>query len=152
MPSEVERKVVPRRLSPDAAPRQNQTLERLSDLDLIHRLSGSSSSEVDDVEQELRRRGFDELALSMARRVADPEPRVRRQLCESLAELPLSPGPWLFWLSYDPEPTVRRLAVSLMSTSQDPRLHRRLREMQSLEADEGVLRHLSKLAEPQVAR
>lgn len=124
---------------------EDTELERLADLDLIHRLTGSSESEVRAVERELRRRGFEALELSLARRVADPDPTVRRALCENLAELPVSPGPWLFWLSYDPDPAVRGLTVALMATSQDPRLHRRLREMQSLETDDRVRGQLKRL-------
>ncbi|MFW6168881.1 MAG: hypothetical protein ACODAD_00225 [Planctomycetota bacterium] len=131
--------------SPDPAPSLDQRLEQLSDLDLIHRLTGSSESEVTAVERELRRRGFESLELSMARRVADPDPSERRELCENLSRLPTAPGPWLFWLSYDPDPLVRRLAVTLMASSRDPRLHRRLREMQSLETDEKVRRQLDQL-------
>ncbi|MFO7903736.1 MAG: hypothetical protein ACQESR_09225 [Planctomycetota bacterium] len=125
--------------------RLKQRLERLSDLDLIHRLTGSSQAEVAAVERELRRRGFEELELNMARRVADPDPRKRRELCENLSRIPTAPGPWLFWLSYDPDPAVRRLAVTLMATSQDPRLHRRLREMQSVETDEKVRGELEQM-------
>lgn len=123
----------------------HQRLEQLSDLDLIHRLTGSSRREVTAVERELRRRGFEELELKMARRLADPDPRQRHELCENLSRLPTAPGPWLFWLSYDPDSAVRRLAVTFMATSQDPRLHRRLREMQSSETDAKVRGQLDQL-------
>lgn len=152
----VDRDVRPSPSDRDATPKLNsvpspalapldQRLEQLSDLDLIRRLTGSSQSEVTAVERELRRRGFESLELSMARRVADPDPSERRELCENLSRLPTAPGPWLFWLSYDPDPVVRRLAVTLMASSRDPRLHRRLREMQSLETDEKVRRQLDQL-------
>ncbi len=120
-------------------------LERLADLDLIGRLRGSSPAELEEVEKQLRRRGFDDRQLRQARRVVDPDPRVRRQLAESLADLRGSPSPWLFWLSYDSDPGVRQLVVSLMATTQDPRLHRRLREMRSLETDEAVRAQLERL-------
>lgn len=152
LPVDVEDDAERNYVSRMSATRQDRKLERLSDLELIRQLTGSSSTTVSAVERELRRRGFNELQLSMARRVADPDPRIRRQLCESLAKLPTSPGPWLFWLSYDPDPAVRRLAVSLMSTSQNPRLHRRLREMQSSETDERVRRQLSRLPEQHLRR
>ncbi len=122
-----------------------EDLNQLPDLDLIRQLSQTQRSELVAVEQQLRRRGFNDQQLGLARRVADPDPEVRRQLAESLPDLRSSPNPWLFWLSYDPDPLVRRVVISLMATSQDPRLHRRLREMHSLETDEAIRAQLDKL-------
>jgi len=120
-------------------------LEHLADLDLLERLRGATPTQQNEVENELRRRGFEQQELRMARLLASSDPRARRRLAESLPGLQTPPGPWLFWLSYDDDPMVRKLVVALMASSQNPRLHRRLREMRSLETDAMVRDQLERL-------
>lgn len=134
-------------LAPAAILVADDDLANMSDLELIHQLRSTGPALTEAVEAQLRERGFGDLELSMARQLCDADPAVRRQLAESLSRRNTPPGPWLLWLSYDPEPMVRRLVVSLMATTQDPRLHRRLRELQSLETDESVRAQLDRLSE-----
>ncbi len=127
-----------KQLSATSAPRVEDELERLPDLDLIRRLSDPRSWMACAVEDQLRDRGFRDADIRLARVLASPDPQDRRQLIRSLDRLSKSPSRWLLWLSSDPDPSVRRQAVSLMATSQDPRLQRRLREMLIEELDTGV--------------
>ncbi len=126
------------KLSSAAINRLDDELERLPDLDLIRRLSDPRSWMGAAVESQLEKRGFREKELNLARLLASPDPHQRRELAASLDRLTRSPSRWLFWLSYDPDPSVRQQVVSIMATSHDPRLERRLREMLTTEVDTGV--------------
>lgn len=125
-------------------------LDQVPDLELIRLWNGAGDERARAIEDQLRRRGLSELEVNLARRLADPDPRVRRELVHSLPQLPTSPGKWLFWLSYDPAPEIRRLVVSLMATSHDPRLERRLRTMLVEEADPAVRYQVERLFENQL--
>ncbi|NLX56664.1 MAG: hypothetical protein GXY58_16270 [Planctomycetaceae bacterium] len=109
-----------------------------SDLEVIRGLVERDTGRAADAELTLRQRGFGELDLALARKLASPDAATRRQLAENLTRLPTAAGRWLIWLSQDTDPGVRSAAVSLMVTAQDPRLVRRLREMETSEPDDDI--------------
>ncbi len=113
-------------------------LEHLPDLDLIRRLNDPRTWMATAAESQLENRGFGEAELNLARVVACSDVQKRCQLAASLDRFTKAPSRWLFWLSYDPDPSVRRTVISLMATSQDPRLQRRLRELLTTELDTSV--------------
>ncbi|HEV3416613.1 MAG TPA: HEAT repeat domain-containing protein [Pirellulales bacterium] len=79
---------------------------------------------------ELQRRGLTGPLAELAHRAADPNPAVRQQLAESLPQLPgVDARPWLLELSYDDDPNVRATAVTLMATSGDLELLKRVQQI-----------------------
>ncbi len=90
--------------------------------------------------------------MQLAHQLVDPDTRVRRELLESLADLPVSPNAWLFWFSYDPDPLIRQQVVAMMGCSDDPRLRRRLREMQGIETHDVVRLQLEQIEKLQERR
>ena len=109
---------------------------KFSDIDLMHCLDdGGEASAV--AESELSRRGFRAIHLQLAKRLIDPDPRKRRDLADWLPRIAgVDARPWLLWLSRDVDPDVRLAAVTIMATSSDPELHRRLRGIDAEETDQ----------------
>ena len=125
-------------VAPDAAADMETDMDTWSDLEVIRGLVERDPGRAADAELTLRQRGFRELDLALARKLASPDAATRRQLAENLTRLPTAAGRWLIWLSQDTDPGVRSAAVSLMVTAQDPRLVRRLREMEASEPDDDI--------------
>lgn len=72
-------------------------------------------------EQELRRRGFDETTLQVARGLDDPDPQVRQQLAEALPQMAdVDAMPWLWALAEDSDENVRRTVRNILATSNNP--------------------------------
>jgi len=68
--------------------------------------------------------------VELARRAADPNPAVRLELAESLPTFSgVDARPWLLELSYDDDPRVRTAAVTLMATSGDIDLLKRVQQV-----------------------
>jgi hypothetical protein len=66
----------------------------------------------------------------MGLRLADRDPAVRLELTESLPTLPgIDARNWLLELSYDEDPQVRAAAVTLMATSGDIELLKRVHQV-----------------------
>ena len=122
-------------------------LETLSDLDLIRSLAAHDSELTRQAEAALQRRGFRKMDLALAHQLASPDVAKRQQLAESVGRLPAGAGRWLIWLSQDPDSAVRKAAVSLMVTAQDPSVQQRLRIMENAEADEEVREQLQRWRE-----
>ena len=79
---------------------------------------------------ELKRRGITGPLAELARRAADPNPAVRLELAESLPTFSgVDARPWLLELSYDDDPRVRAAAVTLMATSGDLDLLKRVQQV-----------------------
>jgi hypothetical protein len=95
-------------------------------------------------ERELRRRGFSDVELQLAERLADPNPEVRRDLALALPQLAVDTQRWLVWLSEDDDADVRLAAVTVMATSRDPLLHNRLRELRGSETDARIVQQLER--------
>ncbi len=86
---------------------------------------------------ELIHRGIDGPLLELAAQLADPDPFVRRQLAEQLPQLNgVDARPWLLELSYDADPRVRAAAVTLMATSGDWELLKRVQQVSRDDPDD----------------
>ncbi|MBP89218.1 MAG: hypothetical protein CMJ64_21295 [Planctomycetaceae bacterium] len=122
-----------------AAPPQ-QLAER-SDLEVMQQLAVGTPHAVQAALTELTRRGFRPRDLSLAERLVNPDPSVRLELANTLPQLSrIDSRPWLIWLSSDPDPLVRRSAVSIIATGDDPALFDHLRQVEQIETDDEVLR------------
>jgi hypothetical protein len=92
-------------------------------------------------EQELRALGFEALQLELAMQLTDPNPTVRRELAESLPAMPgIDARTWLIWLSRDAQADVRLAAMSVMATTGDLNLMRRIEQMARRDSDSRVQR------------
>jgi hypothetical protein len=79
---------------------------------------------------ELQQRGITGPLVAMARRLADRDPAVRLDFTESLPTLAgIDARVWLLELSYDEDPRVRAAAVTLMATSGDIELLKRVQQV-----------------------
>jgi HEAT repeat protein len=86
---------------------------------------------------ELERRGLSSPLVDVGRRATDPDPKVRRQLAEALPSLPgVDARPWLLQLSYDENAQVRATAVTLMATSGDLEMVKRLEQISRDDPDD----------------
>ncbi|HEV2968348.1 MAG TPA: HEAT repeat domain-containing protein [Pirellulales bacterium] len=86
---------------------------------------------------ELEHRGLTGPLAELAHGAADPDPIVRRQLAESLPQLPgVDARPWLLELSYDEDSNVRATAVTLMATSGDLDLLKRVQQVSRDDPDD----------------
>ncbi len=106
---------------------------------LMRWLLADDAAVVSRAEAELRRRGFTDIQLKLARCLFNPDPAVRIELARTLPKLTtIDPVPWLLWLSRDPHIEVRLAAISLMATTGDPALLTRIRQMAREDADAAV--------------
>jgi hypothetical protein len=79
------------------------------------------------VEAALRKRGFDETAIEVARKLDHADPKVRQQLAESLPRLSgIDAAPWLWELAEDEDENVRRAARTILATSSNPQTRARV--------------------------
>lgn len=80
------------------------------------------------------------LIAAISRRLADPDPAVRKELAEALPSLSgVDAVPWLLQLARDKDPEVRLTAITLLATTGDPALLARLRA-QALEDSDPRIR------------
>lgn len=99
---------------------------RLETVEVMRRLRADSRFVAAGARAELSRRGFSEVHLELARRLFDPDPEVRKQLARVLPNVQsVDATPWLFELARDPDAEVRRTALALITTTEDPELLRR---------------------------
>jgi HEAT repeat protein len=104
--------------------------KRLEPREVMRRLHATDLRMVAAARAELQRRGMDGSQVELARRVTDPNPEVRRQVAESLPALAgVDAKPWFLELSYDEDPRVRATAVTLMATSGDLELMKRVQQI-----------------------
>ena len=99
---------------------------------------------------ELMRRGFQAAHLELARRLFDPEPETRIRLAHSLPGLQGVDGiRWLLWLARDADAEVRRVAITLLATTGDPKLLEQVERMAREDPDPRIRRQALRLAERQ---
>ncbi len=98
--------------------------------ELMRKLSATDPQIASAARSELDRRGVSGPLLELARRATDANVAIRRQFAESLPQQNgLDARPWLLELSYDDDPTVRATAVTLMATSGDVELLKRVQQV-----------------------
>lgn len=114
----------------------------LPDRALMSFLVGQGEQAAAHAEQILAERGYQPLDLQLARRLVSPNAAARRQMVDWVGRLPTGAGRWLLWLSQDADAGVRQAVVSLMLTAQDPRIVRRLMEMEISDPDEEIRNQL----------
>ena len=120
--------------------------EAAAELRLMFALRSSDPRKRQRAEEDLRALGYEALQLELARQLTDPDPKVRRELAESLSGLPgIDARTWLFWLSRDKTPDVRLSAMTVMATMNDPATLRRIEQMSRLDADERIQRQGERL-------
>jgi hypothetical protein len=114
------------RLDESAAHVDHAALRALPVRSLIRHLHDAPAM-AELAEGELRRRGFDDQTLKVARRLDDADPKVRQQLAESLPGMSeFDPAPWLWELAEDEDEDVRRTARSILATSSNPQTRARV--------------------------
>lgn len=127
--------------SPVAADVNVRTLSDQSIPELLADLRASDRPEIEEaIVRELERRNWNATLIAVARRYADSDWRVRRDLAEQLPRTQLDARPWLLLLSRDADPRVRAVAVGILSTGSDPELDRQMREQEANEPNRDVLR------------
>jgi len=92
-------------------------------LDLMRLLRAEDERTIAGARAELSRRGFGTVHFDLARRLFDPDARVRCQLAVVLPRLQsVDPGPWLLALCRDPTADVRLAAVTAAASLGGPDL------------------------------
>ncbi|HVX60343.1 MAG TPA: HEAT repeat domain-containing protein [Pirellulales bacterium] len=87
-------------------------------------------------EAELKRRGFGPAEIEAGKHLTSENPDERRRWTEALPGMRgVDAKSWLLWLSRDPDAAVRCAAVTLMATSQDPQMLRRVEQVSREDAD-----------------
>lgn len=105
----------------------------------IYRLVSADSDEREAAETALRAIGFGEVHLAVARKFADPQPEVRRQLVDQLArQSVVDARPWLLRLLGDEDARVRLAVAHVLATSGDPQILYALRQQAIDESDPAV--------------
>jgi hypothetical protein len=111
-----------------------QSLARL--LAFNKQLSSSDDEEVMLAMDEMEENDIDPTWLKLARGAVDPDPLVRKELVEALPFIgEFDTQDWFLWLSMDEHVEVRRAALTLMATSNDPVLKKRVREAADGDSD-----------------
>jgi hypothetical protein len=113
-----------------------QALRRIDTLELMRRLQASDGAQTAVIQAELVRRGFNAVHVALAFRLFDPDPRVRLELVQRLPGMPnVEAEPWLLWLAEDKDADVRMAAITLLATTRDPALLRRLERIVEKDPD-----------------
>lgn len=101
-------------------------------LDALREGSGNAPT----IEAELRRMGFEDRHLALARHLTSPRVAERLEWTGRLPSLPeIEADAWLAWLCRDPAPEVRWSAVTLLATADRARAEPILREMSHHDPD-----------------
>lgn len=141
--------------SPSGSPRSRDAsqLQSQPDLEVMRLLHTDDPVLARTAVDELRRRGFTDTHIALARRLTDPDPERRLTFAEMLPRYSnIDARPWLLWLTHDPAPQVRQAAISIIATSTDPQLHKRLQELSQQATDPEVLRQVQKALPTNVRR
>jgi len=122
-------------------------LESVDTVELMRRLQAPDDRTAARARSELVRRGFTETHLALARRIFDPDPKVRMELARLLTELPgVDAAPWLLELSRDEHPDVRLSAIVLMATTGNPALVEAVEAIARQDPDPRVQRQAERIA------
>jgi hypothetical protein len=122
---------------------------RLKPRDVMRQLHVNDPRVVAAARTELEHRGVTGSQVEVARLATDPDPKVRKALAESLPSLAgIDAKPWLLELSYDDDPQVRATAVTLMATSGDLELLKRLEQISRDDPDDYTRAQATKALPP----
>ncbi len=92
-------------------------------------------------------RGLPQRELELGWYLTDPDPDVRRHWLDQLPQLAgIDAAPWLVALSRDDDAEVRRAAMTVMATSNDPQLWQRIEEMAHEDHEPQVQTEAARLA------
>jgi hypothetical protein len=107
-------------------------------LELMRRLRSDGETEK-AARRELVRHGFSEVDLELARQLFSPDVADRKRLAQTLPRLASVDAPkWLLWLAADPQPEVRRAAITTLATTGDPGLLDRAEALARKDSDEQI--------------
>ena len=99
-------------------PRFEQMVQGTSAGELMRLLHGADVATASWARKELTSRGFSNVELRLAERLADPDPRVRRRWVRYLPGMRgIDAQKWLLWLSRDSDSEVRLTAITLMAST-----------------------------------
>ncbi len=127
----------------DNEPAPLEQVDALSDRELLKQLRDGDLN-VQEVVQELERRKFSPIQLSIVKRIVDPDPAARLRLLRDLPHLRIDVRPWLIWLASDSHAQVRSEVATLIGTSSDPDLKGQLETLRQIEDDPEVLRQIQR--------
>lgn len=129
------------RLPGDSAPRTSPPVDEPPTIRLVRMLHSSDATRAAGAERALREQGFNERHLEVAKRLCDPDPRVRREWLELLPRIRgINARPWLLWLTGDTDADVRLAAITMLATSNDPEMGERMRELLHTDPDPRIRR------------
>lgn len=133
-------------------PTAPSNFREMADLDVMRKLASNDDSLTRQAVDELYRRGFKTKHFRLAELLVDPDPNVRLRLIQSLPQISgIDSRPWLLWLSRDQDPAVRKAAVTVIATSADPALQKRVSELEREETDDEVLRVVRRILDARQA-
>jgi hypothetical protein len=122
---------------------------RLKPREVMRQLHVNDPRVVAAARVELEHRGVTGSLVEVARLATDPDPQVRKSLAEALPSLAgVDAKPWLLELSYDDDPQVRATAVTLMATSGDLELLKRLEQISREDPDDYTRAQAAKALPP----
>lgn len=101
---------------------------------------------------ELHRRGFSLREIEIGKHLTSSDAAERTRYTEMLPSAGIAVKPWLLYLSGDPDAEVRRAAVAIMATSNDPELRAKLRDLAITDPDETVRSSAAKSGRPATMR
>jgi hypothetical protein len=111
-------------------------LQRQNSLELFAQLK---SGDAEAAEAELTRRGYTYRQIEVGKHLASKDPEERRRWTEALPGMRgINTKDWLLLLSRDENAEVRRAAVTLMATSQDPEMLARVEEVARIDPDSAI--------------
>ncbi|MCE9606528.1 MAG: HEAT repeat domain-containing protein [Planctomycetia bacterium] len=136
--------------SPSAALQRHLTTR--SAWALLGDLQEAGTPQASAAAAELHRRGFSLREIEIGKHLTSSDPGERTRYTEMLPSAGIAVKPWLLYLSGDPDADVRRAAVAIMATSNDPELRAKLRDLAITDADEAVRNQAAKAGRPATMR
>ena len=124
---------------------KSHDLRPFSDRELVDLLHNASATQSAAAREQLVRRGFSNTELRLAELLGAPDPQQRLRLTRLLPAARVEAERWWIWLSQDPDPQVRAATITILATTSDPELQKRLRRMQLEEDNEMVRRKIQQI-------
>ena len=120
--------------------------EKRSTAELLRLLHDSDQSTVEGAERQLVAGGFTSAQLNLARRLTDPSATTRLYWARRLPTIQgINAQAWLLWLAEDDDADVRLTAITLLATSGDPEVKRRIAYLAQRDRDERIRRQAERI-------